>query len=103
MRAVEEEGNWNLALNVFQNMLKQPNLIACNASINLLGKAGEIKLAFKVKLLDFKLVLVKLLKSQKVALEVYEHMVHQKCTLDTFTNLSLIAFGHLFGMKWRDF
>jgi hypothetical protein len=48
-------------------------------------------------------VLGKLLKSQKVALEVCEHMVHQKCTLDTFTNLSLIAFGHLFGMKWREF
>jgi pentatricopeptide repeat protein len=46
--ACSEEGNWNLALNVFQNMLKQPNLIACNALINLLGKAGEIKLAFKV-------------------------------------------------------
>jgi hypothetical protein len=56
-----------------------------------------------VKLLDFKLVLVKLLKSQEVALEVNEHMVHQKGTLDTFTNLSLIEFGHLFGMKWREF
>ncbi|KAF5735577.1 Pentatricopeptide repeat superfamily protein putative isoform 1 [Tripterygium wilfordii] len=49
--ASTKEGEWRVAFNVFQSMLKsklKPNLIACNALINSLGKAGEVKSAFEI-------------------------------------------------------
>lgn len=52
--ACAKEGKWEVGLNVFQSMLDdendgvKPNMIACNALINTLGKAGKVKLAFKV-------------------------------------------------------
>lgn len=50
--ACAKEGKWDLGLSVFQSMLNvdglKPNMIACNALINTLGKAGKVKLSFKV-------------------------------------------------------
>lgn len=52
--ACAKEGKWDAGLSVFQSMLDdendglKPNRIACNALINTLGKAGKVKLAFKV-------------------------------------------------------
>ena len=49
--ACTKEDQWSLALKIFQSMLKKgmkPNLVACNALINTLGKAGKIGLVFKV-------------------------------------------------------
>ncbi|KAF3541234.1 hypothetical protein F2Q69_00024641 [Brassica cretica] len=49
--ACTKEDQWSLALKTFQSMLKKgmkPNLVACNALINTLGKAGKVGLVFKV-------------------------------------------------------
>ncbi|XP_010514643.1 PREDICTED: pentatricopeptide repeat-containing protein At3g29290-like [Camelina sativa] len=49
--ACTKEENWDLALKIFQSMLKKqmkPNLVACNSLINSLGKAGKVGLVFKV-------------------------------------------------------
>ncbi|XP_021816820.1 pentatricopeptide repeat-containing protein At3g29290 isoform X2 [Prunus avium] len=40
-------------------------------------------------------------RKPEVALQVYEHMVHQKCTPDTFTYLSLIR-GCIWGSLWDE-
>lgn len=40
-------------------------------------------------------------RKPKIALQVYEHMVHQKCTPDTFTYLSLIR-GCIWGSLWAE-
>ncbi|KAM1324099.1 hypothetical protein EV1_044930 [Malus domestica] len=40
-------------------------------------------------------------RKPEVALQVYEHMVHQKCTADTFTYLSLIR-GCIWGSLWDE-
>lgn len=40
-------------------------------------------------------------RKPEVALQVYEHMVHQKCTPDTFTHLSLIR-GCIWGSFWEE-
>ncbi|TXG54102.1 hypothetical protein EZV62_019358 [Acer yangbiense] len=40
-------------------------------------------------------------RKPKVALQVYEHMVHQKCTPDTFTHLALIR-GCIWGSLWAE-
>ena len=177
-----------MALSVFQDMLKaglKPNLIACNALINSLAKAGEVKLAFEVydittslghspdaytwnailgalynadrhddvlQLFDsikrdlgsqlnlhlyntalmscsklgsldralqllwqmeafglsiptasYNLVIsaCEIVRKPKVALQVYEHMVHQKCNPDTFTHLSLLR-ACIWGSLWDE-
>lgn len=182
------EGKWDLALYLFENMLNcrlKPSLISCNALINSLGKAGEVKLAFKVhgiiKILghtpdaytwnglltalykanqhadalqlfesikteqsselnvhlyntalmscqklglwekslqllwqmeaselpvstsSYNIVIgaSEIARKPKIALQVYEHMVHQKCTPDTFTYLSLIR-GCIWGSLWAE-
>lgn len=49
--AYAKKRKWDLALNVFQNMLNcgvKPNLIAFNALVNSLGKSGRVSLALKV-------------------------------------------------------
>lgn len=40
-------------------------------------------------------------RKPEVALQVYEHMVHQKCTPDTFTHLSLIR-SCIWGSFWEE-
>lgn len=45
--AATKEDQWSLALKIFQSMSK-PNLVACNALMNSLGKAGRVGLVFKV-------------------------------------------------------
>ncbi|KAK9272127.1 hypothetical protein L1049_002497 [Liquidambar formosana] len=40
-------------------------------------------------------------RKPKVALQIYEHMIHQKCTPDTFTHLSLIR-GCIWGSLWAE-
>ncbi|KAL0685658.1 hypothetical protein Bca4012_052506 [Brassica carinata] len=42
-----KEDQWSLALKIFQCMSK-PSLVACNALMNSLGKAGRVGLVFKV-------------------------------------------------------
>ncbi|KAK9699350.1 hypothetical protein RND81_08G168800 [Saponaria officinalis] len=49
--ACAREEKWEMALSVFHSMLKcglKPNLVACNALINMLGKAGKVNEAYKV-------------------------------------------------------
>ncbi|CAN6802193.1 unnamed protein product [Brassica oleracea] len=45
--AATKKDQWSLALKIFQCMSK-PSLVACNALMNSLGKAGRVGLAFKV-------------------------------------------------------
>lgn len=73
---------WNKALQLLWEM-ETSGLSVSTASYNLVIGACETA------------------RKPKVALQVYEHMVHKKCTPDTFTHLSLIR-GCIWGSLWDE-
>ncbi|KAL5739163.1 hypothetical protein ACOSP7_028082 [Xanthoceras sorbifolium] len=75
-------GLWEKALQLLWQM-EASGLLVSTSSFNLVISACEVA------------------RKPKVALQVYEHMVHQKCTPDTFTYLSLIR-GCVWGSLWAE-
>ncbi|KAA8547933.1 hypothetical protein F0562_004362 [Nyssa sinensis] len=75
-------GLWDRALQLLWQM-EDSGLPVSTASYNLVIGACEVA------------------RKPKVALQVYEHMIHQKCTPDTFTLLSLIK-GCIWGSLWDE-
>ncbi|KAI9081338.1 hypothetical protein K1719_035112 [Acacia pycnantha] len=74
-------GLWNRALQILYQM--EARLSAVTVSYNLVIKACECA------------------RKPKIALQVYEHMVHQKCKPDVFTYLSLIRCC-IWGDLWKE-
>lgn len=75
-------GSWKRALQLLWQM-ETSGLSVPTASYNLVISACEIA------------------RKPEVALQVYEHMLHQKCSPDTFTYLSLLR-GCIWGSLWDE-
>lgn len=75
-------GSWDRALQLLWQM-EASGLSIPSASYNLVISACEIA------------------RKPEVALQVYEHMVHQKCNPDTLTHLSLLR-GCIWGSLWDE-
>ncbi|KAM5581096.1 pentatricopeptide repeat-containing protein [Rosa sericea] len=75
-------GLWDKSLQLLWQ-LEASDLSVSTASYNLVISACEMA------------------RKPEVALQVYEHMVHQKCTPDTFTHLSLIR-SCIWGSFWEE-
>ncbi|KAK3182723.1 hypothetical protein Dsin_030009 [Dipteronia sinensis] len=82
LMSCQKLGLWEKALQLLWQM-GASGLLVSTPSYNLVISACEVA------------------RKPKVALQVYEHMVHQKCTPDTFTHLALIR-GCIWGSLWAE-
>ncbi|XVE83713.1 hypothetical protein DITRI_Ditri16bG0108800 [Diplodiscus trichospermus] len=82
LMSCQKLGSWDRALKLLWQM-EVSGLLFSTASYNLVIGACETA------------------RKAKVALQVYDHMIHQKCVPDTFTHLSLIR-SCIWGSLWAE-
>ncbi|KAK8644360.1 hypothetical protein V6N13_123669 [Hibiscus sabdariffa] len=82
LMSCQKLGSWDKALQLLWQM-EASELSVTTASYNLVIGACETA------------------RKPKVALQVYDHMIHQKCVPDTFTHLSLIR-SCIWGSLWAE-
>ncbi|XP_021297609.1 pentatricopeptide repeat-containing protein At3g29290 [Herrania umbratica] len=82
LMSCQKLGLWDRALQLLWQM-EASGLLVATASYNLVISACETA------------------RKPKVALQVYDHMIHQKCVPDTFTHLSLIR-SCIWGSLWAE-
>ena len=82
LMSCQKLGSWDRALQLLWQM-EASGLLVSTASYNLVIGACETA------------------RKPKVALQVYDHMIHQKCVPDTFTHLSLIR-SCIWGSLWAE-
>ncbi|KAL4332576.1 hypothetical protein GQ457_07G003120 [Hibiscus cannabinus] len=82
LMSCQKLGSWDKALQLLWQM-EASELSVSTASYNLVIGACETA------------------RKPKVALQVYDHMIHQKCVPDTFTHLSLIR-SCIWGSLWAE-
>ncbi|XWS32937.1 hypothetical protein CRYUN_Cryun22dG0033700 [Craigia yunnanensis] len=82
LMSCQKLGSWDRALQLLWQ-IEASGLLVSTASYNLVIGACETA------------------RKPKVALQVYDHMIHQKCVSDTFTHLSLIR-SCIWGSLWAE-
>ncbi|KAK9090885.1 hypothetical protein Sjap_024062 [Stephania japonica] len=119
-----KEGKWELPLAVYESMLRfdvKPNEVMYNALITHLAKLGKKKrygdalrlfnsLLWKMEVsglsvstasYNLAISACEAVRKPRIALEVYERMVHKNCITDIFTYMSLIR-ACIWGSLWSE-